>query len=73
MNDNGCFMVALLFILLIAVAVFGVRDFRRDNAHSEWYKCRTLISSGDSVTVLRARPECAQWTWPQPKEGADAK
>lgn len=50
-------------LLLVLGIVLGDRSGRQ-----QWRECRTLLATRDSATVIAARPDCADWTWPQPVE-----
>jgi len=70
MEGDGCFPAMVMFALFLGLVLLGIRDCNSTRVRDEWRECRTLLTTSDSATVLRARPECARWTWPQPKEGA---
>lgn len=67
-EEAGC---AIYGGIVAVVVAFLVGDLLlavgHDRAHEKFRECRTLLTTADSVTVLRTKPECVRWTLP-PKE-----
>lgn len=61
------FIGGFLFGALVSAAILFVVDPARTE-REQWRECRTLFATGDSATVVAAKPECRRWTWLQPEK-----
>jgi hypothetical protein len=67
-DKAGCATYGGIVAVVVAFLVGSMLEaMGHKRAHEKFRECRTLLTTADSVTVLRTKPECVRWTLP-PKE-----
>lgn len=63
---GGCLLLLLALGLAGALCAISHAQGKGDS-HRDFIECRNLLTTADSATVVRTRPDCVKWTLP-PKE-----